>query len=328
MLLLYELHSPHVALGWVLFGLALFECGIALDSFNLRAQSYCAFASALVRVFLVNVNGSRHDLLVNTLPLAIVFYYMHWRSEMKRDGALADDQRLFAGPLLSYFGTVTVATVLYCALDAGWVGAGWAALALVLIAAAWAAKHNILLHHSLLLACAILLRTVFFDLPLPVAHGVTLFDDRSFHVVVASALLFACLLFAFPLRRRLAGNRGQGNAAESLLPFIQRPEQLFFFIPLAQVTALIAREVAEGRVTMAWGIEAVIVFLFALIVGERSFRLTGLGLLLLCVGKIVVLDVWQQDTSDRFTTFIILGIALLLVSFLYTRYSETIRRYL
>jgi len=54
----------------------------------------------------------------------------------------------------------------------------------------------------------------------------------------------------------------------------------------------------------------------------------GLGLLLLCVGTILVLDVWLQDKSDRFVTFIILGISLLLVSFLYTRYSEAIKRYL
>jgi uncharacterized membrane protein len=56
--------------------------------------------------------------------------------------------------------------------------------------------------------------------------------------------------------------------------------------------------------------------------------LAGLGLLLVCVAKIVVLDVWRQERADRFITFIILGVALLLVSYLYTRYSEAIRRYL
>jgi len=50
--------------------------------------------------------------------------------------------------------------------------------------------------------------------------------------------------------------------------------------------------------------------------------------LLLCVWKILVLDVWRQNLSDRYVTFIILGVALLLVSFLYTRYSEAIKRYL
>jgi uncharacterized membrane protein len=86
--------------------------------------------------------------------------------------------------------------------------------------------------------------------------------------------------------------------------------------------------VSTGRVTIAWGIEAVVTFLFALVVGERSYRLAGLSLLLTCVAKILVLDVWRQQRSDRYITFIILGVALLLVSFLYTRYSETINRYL
>jgi Predicted membrane protein (DUF2339) len=328
MLLLYELSALDVALGWALFGLALFESGIAFRSFQLRVQAYCVLATSLARVFFVNVNYSRHDLVVYTLPLAIVFYYVHWRAEMQRDDSLGDDQRIFAGPILSYFGTVTVATVLYCALDAGWVAAGWAALALGLIAMAWALERDVLLHHAMLMAFAVLFRTMLFDLAAGAMPGVTLYDDRAVHVVVASGLLFACLAFAFPLRKRFAATGGGRKVPEAAMPLILRPEQLFFFVALIQVTALIARDVAEGRVTMAWGVEAVIVFLFALAVGERSFRLTGLGLLLLCVGKILVLDVWRQDKADRFTTFIILGVALLLVSFLYTRYSETIRRYL
>jgi uncharacterized membrane protein len=75
-------------------------------------------------------------------------------------------------------------------------------------------------------------------------------------------------------------------------------------------------------------VEAVAIFLFALAVGQRSYRLSGLGLLLLCVGKIVVIDVWGLHPRDRYLTFIVLGVALLGVSFLYTRFRETIRQYL
>ena len=46
------------------------------------------------------------------------------------------------------------------------------------------------------------------------------------------------------------------------------------------------------------------------------------------MAKIGLLDVWRQHGSDRYITLIILGVALLLVSYLYTRYSEAIRRYL
>jgi uncharacterized membrane protein len=63
-------------------------------------------------------------------------------------------------------------------------------------------------------------------------------------------------------------------------------------------------------------------------VGERSYRLAGVSLLLLSVAKIVLMDVWNLPTSDRITTFIILGLALIGVSFLYTRFSATIRKFL
>ena len=108
----------------------------------------------------------------------------------------------------------------------------------------------------------------------------------------------------------------------------RRPEQAFFFIALTLLTVLLALEMRHGMVTLAWGVEGVAVFLLALWLGERSFRLSGLGLLLLCTGKIIVLDVWRLNPLDRYLTFIVLGAALLLVSFLYTRNREALRQYL
>ena len=81
-------------------------------------------------------------------------------------------------------------------------------------------------------------------------------------------------------------------------------------------------------VTLSWGVEGIAIFLLALWLNERSFRLSGLGLLLLCAGKILLVDVWRLNARDRYLTFIVLGAALLLVSFLYTRNREALRQYL
>jgi hypothetical protein len=318
LLLLYELHSLNVAPGWAILGLALFEIGFLGKSSDGRLQGYVAFASAFARIYVVNIDASRHDLLTTTLPLAIIFYYAYWRLEGSERDFLAQDRQMLAGPVLGYLGTAACATVLYYCLDAGWVAAGWAGLALLLIAVAWSARQEVFLHLSLLLAVAVLFRSVVFDLAEPSAAGSAWFSIRSQHVMAAAALLFAAQAFAFPLRTRYAAANAGHRVAESWALIFRRPEQFFFFISLTLIALLIVRDVSQGRVTMAWGIEAVAVFLFALVVGERSFRLTGLGLLLLCVGEILVLDVWRQDKSDRFVTFIILGISLLLVSFLYT----------
>jgi hypothetical protein len=42
----------------------------------------------------------------------------------------------------------------------------------------------------------------------------------------------------------------------------------------------------------------------------------------------MALDAWGLQPRDRYITFIIVGVALLLVSFLYSRYRDTIRQYL
>ena len=108
----------------------------------------------------------------------------------------------------------------------------------------------------------------------------------------------------------------------------RHPEQSSFSSPAFLLTVLLALEMRSGMVTVAWGVEAVAVFVFALWVSQRSFRLTGLGLLLLCVGKIVVVDIWGLTPRDRYLTFIVLGTLLLFVSYLYSRYREALRQYL
>ena len=126
---------------------------------------------------------------------------------------------------------------------------------------------------------------------------------------------------AFALRRSIAKVPGS-SALDS------RPEQVFFFVPFGLLTALIALESTRGQLTVNWGIEGVVAFLFAVWVGERSFRLAGLGLLLTCAAKIFLIDVWGLDPQSKYITLIALGAALVLVSYLYTRYKEKFRQYL
>lgn len=326
--LLYELRSLYVAPAWALFGLVIFEIGIARKSVNARLQGYAAFALAFLRIYYANLGASRHDLLVTTLPIAAIFYYAYARLDLfKERDFLAREKQVYAAAMLSYLACATVATTLLYALDSGWVAAGWAGLALGSVAVAWAARRDVFLHHSLLVAGAVFCRALLFNLSEPGTAVWPWLGARSLHVGVAVGLLFADMAFAFPLRSRRAKDSAR-SANPSWQILVQRPEQVFFFVPLTLLTILVAHDVSGGRVTMSWGVEAFVVFVFALLVGERSFRLTGLGLLLLCVAKILLLDVWRQQRADRFVTFITLGIALLIVSYLYSRYSEAIKRYL
>ena len=359
LLLYYELTPHPVALGWALFALALFEIGVQWKSRNWCLQSYVVFGLSFFRLVYFNLHFDPRELLLTTLPIAFVFYfvYLHLtrltsgREDSPASGApktsplspaialskassdpFAFNQQIHAATILAYLGSATLVLFASSYFNNGWVLVAWASLSLLFIAVSWSAQQEVFLQHSVILAFIVFFRGLSYEL---IAQGhprASWNVDRASYVAAAAAILFAAQALAFPLRARFAVARSKPSSGNEVsfqfADLLQRPEQIYFFLPMILVTFLILNEVSQGRVTIGWGIEAVAAFLFALIVGERSFRLAGLALLLVCVAKIVILDVWRQERADRFITFIILGVALLLVSYLYTRYSEAIRRYL
>jgi uncharacterized membrane protein len=143
---------------------------------------------------------------------------------------------------------------------------------------------------------------------------------------LVAAILLGCLPIAFRLRKRYADLPTTPWLTRAWL--LKYPEQLLFFAPVLLVSFMIAVKMNPGMITLSWGIEGVVVILLGLIASTRSYRLTGLALLLLCVGKIIFRDAWHLQERDRYITFIVLGSALTLVSMLYTKYREVVSRLL
>ena len=331
----YELRAVGVAVAWAVGGLLLLEFGITRKSLSLRLQAYAALLAAFLRVFFVNLNaagtpGEVSPRFYTIVPLAAAFCYAYWRLHQQPQHLTRLETKFRAAEVCCWMGTITLAALMRFELDADWVAAGWAALAFTLTAIAWRTRKQTFLHQGLLLVVAVVFRTVLHN-----------FYERSYFpapswqtrwITVGTTLAF--LLFAQPFLFNLRDKKGEseGEVPNLLFRFLQaavrRPEQVFFFAMLGLLTALLAVEMRHGMVTLSWGVEAMAVFVFALWVGERSFRLAGLGLLLMSAAKILLMDVWRLNPSDRYLTLIVLGAVLLAVSYLYTRYREAIRQYL
>jgi uncharacterized membrane protein len=328
----YELRPISVADAWLAGGLVLFELGLTGKKLSLRLQGYVLFAASFLRIFFVNLNaagnpGEISPRFYSTVPLALGFFYAYWRLQQSSEGLVELERRFKAADICCWLGTITFAALMRFELEADWVASAWAALAFGLLAIAWRSEGRVFLYQGLIVAVGVLFRTVlhnFYERSYFPASG---WQSRWITVGTPVALLLASLLFAFQLRKKNEESEETG-LIRLLQGIVQRPEQLLFFIAVGLLTALLATEMRHGMVTLSWGVEGVAVFVLALWLGERSFRLTGLGLLLLCVGKILLVDVWRLDPRDRYLTFIVLGAALLLVSFLYTRNREALRQYL
>jgi hypothetical protein len=328
----YELRPVGVADMWAVGGLLLLELGLAQKKLSLRLQAYTALAAAFLRIFFVNLNaaGSPGEIsprFYTVVPLALAFFYGYWRLHENHDELVRLERRFHAAELCCWFGTLTIAGLMRFELEADWVAAAWAALVFALMALAWRSGRKVFLHQALLITAGVLFRAVLHNFYERSYFPPPAWESRWITVGVAVGFLLASLPFAFKLREEARPTEKPG-IVRLMQTIVWHPEQVVFFIAVGLLTVLLAQEMRYGMVTLSWGIEAVAVFLLALQLGERSFRLTGLGLLLLCVGKIVVVDVWRLSPQDRYITFIVLGIALLLVSFLYTRNREALRQYL
>jgi uncharacterized membrane protein len=336
--------EPWVAPVLTALALTLFEIGRFARKAFLRRQGYSLIAIA----FSTYISGdlpyavaglassstlaSFSLVFSRLLEVIILLGGGYWLLERTRDfsrttktehivGLLADAVGTFC--LVVWFG---VRFPFYVHGGEGWIAPIWAAMATVFVALAWIMRRRTFLVQAIALAVAAVLRGLLFDL-ISETHG-DFWHGPLYHLSVVALVLIAALPFAFRLRGPEFWTGASVTLPEPFVKALGRPEQWFFFAPFGMMVVALAMKLSSGHITIAWSLLGLGTFLFALVVGERSFRLAGLGLLLVSVAKILLMDVWALAPPDRYVTLIVLGTALLAVSFLYTRFSAKIRKYL
>ncbi|HEY0564831.1 MAG TPA: DUF2339 domain-containing protein [Terriglobales bacterium] len=323
LVLWYWLQPINVAPAWTGLALLLLEVGIALAVPALCWQAYLLFAAAFARIFFVNLNavaqpGTISPRLYSMLPMAVALLYAYWRARHQdKDEVKADLKPVLSGAL-AYLGVTIVALLVRFDGPYHWVAAGWALLVGILLAVLWRTRTHIWLQLATILALLAAGRVIFVDL-----------FERSYFVnvgltpfVVTLVLLVAELLLARRFRNTELTQR------TGVLRAFNRPDLVWFFAPVAMLTLMIVFLTRSGAITLAWGIEAMGIFVFALWIGERVYRLTALAILALCIGKLFAIDFWDMGSSDRYVTLIVLGAVLLAISFLYSKYKEKLRQLL
>lgn len=331
LLLSYELDPLARALGWGVFGLILFEYGFLRKIAQYRYQAYVAFAASFVRIFFANLTaGLRGDLfsprMYTVLPLIAIFFFVYVQLSEKEDGIR--EKRFRSDALVAYLGTATLVALFYFQFAPEWVVNAYALIALALFAAAWALKREIFLHQGILVTLATFARGLAHNL-----FGSSNFTNgtwtgRYFVLSMAIAVLFATLFFAFPLRAAFNGSPDASRRGKIATALVGRPEQLQFFVPVILLTVMLALKTDEGMLTVSWGVEAMLIVLFALLLRERNFLHGGFALLLLCVGKVFAMDFWRFDLLHKVITFIGVGLATIAASLLYMRFKEKLQQYL
>jgi Predicted membrane protein (DUF2339) len=319
-----------LVLWWAFLALVLAEMGIRARSVGLRIQGYGVLLVGLVRLVAVNfteihTRGWGDVRLWAGAGMIAACVLLHERLRRSGESASADERTTVTWAAM-WFASALVSGLLYMELPEKWLAAGWAGFALGIIGFALLRDGARVRSKALLLAVMAAVRGIVVNLGFDGVFGSAESGDWGrLAFFVAVGLLVLAIPIAFALRQRVFT---AGARVGALGEMMRRPEQVFFFAAFAMLVVWVPVDFHQGTLTMVWSGLGVGIFLVALWIGERSFRLSGLGLLLFGVAKLLTMDVWGLPAAERYLLLIGVGVALLIVSFLYSRFGDRFKEYL
>jgi uncharacterized membrane protein len=326
-----QLDSVAVALAWGLLGLVLFEVGDRIEPKILKAEAHVLMALAFGRLFMANLTapgeafGISH-LLITVLPIVAMFYYLFARlREGRRAGTFLSFERQL-DRAYSYGAAALLVALARFELGRAYVIIAWAPLMIIYLALGVERGERdfrfqsyiiALLGFARLWATNIFLSGSFYGIP-----------ERFAITIPAVATFLGAALYA--IRRAAAFDVGEAEKhwERSLVWVDKHAHTLFAILGSGLISVLLYHEVGGNLLTIAWAVQGLVLVALGITVYERGFRLYSLALLLVCVLKLVFIDLEGVETLYRIVSYIVLGLVLLAASFAYTRYREAIGRYI
>ncbi|MBZ5585274.1 MAG: DUF2339 domain-containing protein, partial [Acidobacteriia bacterium] len=195
-------------------------------------------------------------------------------------------------------GAAALAVVLHATLVKEAWGAAWAAEALLLVCAArWIARPALQWQSYAVAAVA-----------LAQCFGLNLWGPDAVPAAGAAAACF--------------------YAAQLLSPR-EREQRLYYSLLASGLTAAVLFDEVSGSVlTIAWGVQGLTLLAAGFPLRDRVLRLSGLALLLFCILKLFIYDLGYLETLPRIFSFIALGLILVGVSWIYTRFRNRVQKFL
>lgn len=80
--------------------------------------------------------------------------------------------------------------------------------------------------------------------------------------------------------------------------------------------------------TASWSGLAFVLFGAGVVLREKLYRWVGLGILAVAIGRVFLYDVWQLERIYRVLSFMALGIVLVVLGFIYSKYQDKLRQWL
>ena len=286
--------GEYLGVAWMALAVLILELGLRRLPDDFRRMAYVAAVVGAGRVWLFNAVGlaSSGPWEPRLMPLwaALLAYAIAVRARREEGG------KVLIGA--SSFGLAFGVVALWALLPAEMVAASWAVVALALLLAARQWKREVFGWQS----CA----------AAGIAYALSLVNLPG----TSAAAWTTCAAIACFYCAQLVSERASDR-------------RLYFsLLATTLLTLLLYYRIQGSLLTMACGIQGVILLASGFPLRDRVLRISGLALLLACILKLFVWDLRHLETLPRIFSFIVLGVILLGVSWIYTRFRERVAKFL
>lgn len=96
---------------------------------------------------------------------------------------------------------------------------------------------------------------------------------------------------------------------------------VIFVVATFILTFLVFKEVAGKWVSLALGIEGIILFMLGFLFKDKHFRVGGFYVFIALLARVIFVDIAGLETIYKIISFIAIGIIFLVVSFIYTKFN-------
>ena len=311
-----ELPSVVVALAWAVVCLLILEVGFSFSLARFRFVGNLAAYAAFGRLFLANFTnlGSTVHIshrMLTVLPVALSECWIWWR--YRAADVPAEEKNL--SRIYLYVPPILIFVLMRFELGRSMAVVGWALLCITLFQTGLISKIADLRWQSYVAALLTFWRCWSTNFYIPSSLG-----------GIRTRVLTGAMVIASFYAAQLLAPRTSTESARGLLD--RHARTFYCLLASALLAVLLFYEVSGGVLTMAWGVEALALLAAGFPLRDRMQRLSGLFLFMVCVLKLFFYDLRQLETINRIFSFIVLGLILVSVSWIYTRFRDRIQRYL
>jgi hypothetical protein len=307
--LLLERDGHYFTLAWSVLGPVFFAIGLWLRERTYFALGLGCLAAALFRVVLHDV-WQPELFVMNLLPMFAVLALQRV-ARKHPDGAAVPDTAHMAAIAVSGLSLWLFLTRWLLPTDHGnYLTLAWSVLGPVFFVAGLVLRERT--YFVLGLGCL----------------GAALLRSAMHDAWQAEILLFNLLpMLLVLLLQRVARRHPDGAALPDtvhMTAILAAGLSLWLFLSRWVVQA------SGGKIflTASWAALALLVFATGFALRERTYRWLGLGVLAGALGRVVFLDVWQLALVYRVLAFMALGVALIVLGYVYNRWQDKIREWL